>query len=79
MNVQNFIVDSHLKVHVYPNSSKTEIKGHNPEKGLLVNVKAPADKNKANVEIVKFFSKLLKKQVRIKKGMTSRDKVLFIE
>jgi hypothetical protein len=36
------------------------------------------DKNKANIEIVKFFSKLLKKKVEIKKGMKSRNKVLVV-
>jgi len=44
-----------------------------------VNIKAKAEQNKANIEIIKFFSKLLKKRVRIIKGLKSREKILNVE
>ena len=43
---------------------------------LTVAVAAPADKGKANLELVKFLSKELKRQVRIKSGVTKKEKVL---
>ncbi|MFC2134533.1 DUF167 domain-containing protein [Bacteroidota bacterium] len=78
MTVDDYIENSCLKIHVKPNSNKTQIKGYDDNKGLLVDVAASADKNKANVEVVKFFSKLLKKKVEIKKGMRNKDKLLLI-
>ncbi|MBT4824098.1 YggU family protein [Candidatus Woesearchaeota archaeon] len=74
-----YIKNNLLKIIVKPNSSKNEILGYDDlKKGIKVNIKAPADKNKANVEVVKFFSKLLKKEVKIKSGLTSKEKILKI-
>ena len=48
-----------LKIIVKPNSNKNEIIGYDDsKKGIKVNIKAPADKNKANTEVIKFFCKL---------------------
>ena len=72
------IHNSKLKVLVKPNSKKSEILGY--DKNMVkVAIKEPADKNKANKEVIKFFSKLLKKKVRIKSGLTSREKILEID
>jgi uncharacterized protein (TIGR00251 family) len=69
-----------ISIIAKPNSAKTELLGYDEEKkAFRVNVKAPADKNKANLEIIKFFSKLLKKKVRIKSGLTSKEKLLEAE
>ena len=69
-----------LKIIVKPNSNKSEIIGYDDTReAIKVNIKAPADKNKANIEVVKFFSRLLKKEVRIKVGLTSKEKVLLIK
>lgn len=79
-NITRFIKNNRLKLLVKPNSPKTKILEWNESKqALRVAVSAPADKNKANIEIIKFFTKLLKKQVRIQSGLASKVKVLKIE
>jgi uncharacterized protein (TIGR00251 family) len=80
MDISNYINNSYLPILVKPNSSKTEIVGWDDAKKLLkVNVHAKPEDNEANIEVVKFFSKLLKKKVRIKSGTRSKEKLLFIE
>ncbi len=80
-----------LAVHVKPGAKKTEIlsKGEVWE----IAVAAPADKDKANStivlsspsklvrnkELVRFLSKELKKKVRIKSGLKSKEKLLILE
>ncbi|MDP7458122.1 MAG: DUF167 domain-containing protein [Candidatus Woesearchaeota archaeon] len=69
-----------IKIIAKPNSKKTEITEFDKEKNLYkVNVKAPPENNKANIDIIKFFSKLSKKKVKIIKGKTSKQKVLKLE
>lgn len=75
--IESFIKNNRLKIKVRPNSPKTEITGHENHV-IRVNVAAPADKDKANRELIKFLSKLLKKKVRIASGLKSREKVLEI-
>ena len=79
MNVQDYVKDGLLKIYVKPNASEMEIEGYNEQRGLIVRVSEPADKNKANKEIVRYFSKLLGKRVLIKSGLTSKRKTLIIE
>ncbi len=80
MNIEDYVENELLKVHVKPNSKKTEIIGYDFEKKILkVAISEPADKNKANLEVVKFFSKLLKKQVKIKSGLKSKEKTLILK
>lgn len=68
-----------FKIIVKPNSPKNEIVYFDKEKqAYRVNIKAVPEKGKANMEIIKFFSKLLKKKVKIVKGLKSREKVLRI-
>lgn len=79
MDITPYIRNSSLKITVKPNSSKTVISGYDAEKNIIkVDVAAVPDKDKANKEIVKFFSKLLKQKVRIKSGLRSREKILEI-
>ncbi len=67
----------YITIIARPNSPRTEIIRWDEErKAFRVNVKAPPDKGKANAEIVKYFSKKLKKKVVIKSGFTSKEKVL---
>lgn len=66
-----------FKVLVKPNANKTEILGYD-KKALKIAIKAPADKNKANLELIKFLSKQLKRKVRIKSGLTSKEKVVCV-
>ena len=66
-----------FKVLVKPNSAKNEIVKFDKErKAYRVNIKEKAVDTKANIEIIKFFSKLLKKKVKIIKGLKSKEKVL---
>lgn len=66
-----------FRIKVRTNCSKTEVVGK--EGGVYrVNVKAAPEKGKANLEIIKLFSKLLKKEVRIIKGFKSKEKVLKV-
>tara|TARA_Y100000310_G_C20677729_1_gene814066 strand:+ start:2673 stop:2885 length:213 start_codon:yes stop_codon:yes gene_type:complete len=65
-----------IKIKVKTNQPKTEI----IEKGDVwkVNVKAKPENNKANLEIIKFFSKLFKKNVKIINGLKNKEKLLEI-
>jgi uncharacterized protein (TIGR00251 family) len=73
------ITGSHIKILAKPNSPKTEIKTWDVERqALRVNVHAKPEDNEANLEIVKYFSKLLKKKVIIKSGTRSKEKLLEI-
>lgn len=79
IDIYKLINNNLLKIVVKPNSNKNEIIGYDEDKkAVKVNIKAPADKNKANLEVIKFFSKLLKKKVKIKTGLTSKEKILRI-
>jgi len=66
--------DGQMEIRVKPNSKKTEI--IEDENGVIVKIKSPADKNKANLEIIKLFSKLTKKRVSIVRGLKSKKKLL---
>jgi uncharacterized protein (TIGR00251 family) len=80
MGINQYINNNYLKILVKPNSPKTEIIGWDENKNALrVNIHAKPEDNEANTEVIKFFSKLLKKKVSIKSGTRSREKLLFIE
>ncbi len=75
----NNVKNGRLHIIAKPNSPKTEITCFSKSKDALkVSVAAPADKDKANREIVKFFSRLLKKRVVIAHGLKSKEKMLQI-
>ncbi len=65
-----------LKIKVKTNQPKTEV----IEKGEVwkVNVKAQPQDNKANEEIIKFFTRMFKGKVRIIGGLKSKKKILEI-
>lgn len=79
----------YLRIKVFPNSSKTkikEIKIDNIEnkdvETLIFNIKAQAEKNKANQELMKFLAKefnVLEKDVSIISGASSRIKLIKIK
>lgn len=78
-DIESYFKNNCLKIIVKPSSNKTEILGFDSEKqALKVSIAAPADKNKANIELIKFLSKLLKKRVRIKSGLASKEKIIII-
>ncbi len=73
------IIESNVKVILKPNSSKNKIIKFDSERNAyIVEVKAPAHNNKANIGLVKFLSRLLKRDVKIVRGFKSREKILKI-
>jgi len=74
------IKEDTFKIIVKPNSSRNEVLRYDSDrKAYRVNIKARAEDNKANIEIIKFFSKLLGKRVRIISGLKSKEKILKLE
>ena len=66
-----------IKILVRPNAKKDEIIGYDENrKAWRVAIAAPAEENKANLAIIKFFSKLAGKPVRILTGLKSKTKIL---
>lgn len=75
--INDHIIDSRLTILVKPDSARNSILEFDENRGALrVHIKAPAEHNKANIEVIKFFSKLTKKNVKIVSGLTSKRKVL---
>jgi len=69
-----------FKIIVKPNASKNEVLGYDDvRKAYLVSIKAKPEQNKANIEIIKFFSKVLKKKVKIIKGLKGKEKTIKVE
>ncbi len=66
-----------IRVKVVPNSKGFRLRKE--EKGWVVSLTEPAERNKANIELVKRMEKLLGRKVRILRGGASRKKVLEIE
>ncbi len=79
MTISDFLKSGKLKILVKANSEKDEILGWDDGRlALRVAISAPAEDNKANIAVIKFFSKLAKKQVRILSGLKSKEKILLI-
>ena len=77
MNVESYIKNNSLRIIVKPNANKSEILGYDEARqAVKVAIAAQPEKGKANKEVIKFFSKLLKRKIEIKNGLKSREKVL---
>ena len=76
MDISSFIHSNVLTIKVIPHSGRMELKEENGK--LKLYLKAPPEKNKANLELIKFFKKEYGLVVVIKSGMTSREKVLMV-
>ena len=80
IDIQDHIKDSKLKIIVKPNSPKNQIMSYDKvRQALRINIKAQPEKGKANKEVIKFFTKVLKKQVKIIKGFKNKEKILKIQ
>lgn len=69
-----------IKIHIVPNSSKTQIVGQHGDK-LKIKIKAPPVDGKANEEIIQFFCKkfgLKKNQAELVTGHTSKSKNILL-
>ena len=76
MDISKHLENGKLKIKVIPHSGRTELKEENGK--LKLYLKAAPEKNKANLELIKFFKKKYELSVRIKSGETSREKILEI-
>ena len=65
-----------IKVKVKLSSGKQSIE--KKEGFYLINVKSKPENNKANIEMIKLLDRYFKKSVKIKSGLTSRNKVIEI-
>jgi uncharacterized protein (TIGR00251 family) len=69
-----------LSLHVIPNSKEFKIIEFNARDNVLrLKTKEKALKNKANQEIEKKLSRILKERVKIIEGLKSKNKKILIE
>lgn len=66
-----------FKIRVIPNSKEESV--IEDDGVIIVKVRAKAEKNKANMAVVKLLEKYYGKRVRIVYGMKSKDKMVEIE
>ncbi len=79
MEITPYIHNNKLHILARPNAKKTEILGILSDgKTVKIAVAAPADKDKANKELLKFLTKMLKKKVVFVSGLRSREKVVTV-
>jgi uncharacterized protein len=79
MDISKYILKNTLKLLVKPNSPKTEVLGYDePKKALKIALHAQPEKGKANLELIKFFKKEFKKDIKIISGLTSKEKLIKI-
>lgn len=76
MDIKKYICNGQIGLRVTPHSSRTELVEEDGR--LKLYLQAVPDKNKANLELIKFFKKEVGLKVEIKSGMKSRDKILRI-
>jgi len=66
-----------IEVKVKPASGKQDIKKINGK--YIVSLKQKTEDNKANIELLKFLKKKFKREVRLVKGLKSKNKIVEIE
>lgn len=68
-----------FKIIVKPNSRENKIEGFDKDRNAYrISIKSKPEDNKANIEVIKFLSKLLKKKVKIASGFKSKEKIVEI-
>jgi len=68
-----------FKIIAKPNSKENKIIGFDKARNAYrIAINAKAEGNKANIELIKFLSKLLKKRVKISSGLKSKQKIIEI-
>ena len=69
-----------IRIKVKTNQRFNKILGYDEAtKTFKVAIHAKPENNKANEEVVKFFTKMLGRKVRIKTGFTSKEKLLIFD
>ena len=67
-----------IKIKVYPHSGREEIVKISDDE-YKVYLKKPAEDNKANTELLKLLKKYFKTQVKLVRGLKSRNKIVKID
>jgi len=67
-----------MKINVKVNSSSKKQGVEKKGEIYLINVKSPAENNKANIEVIKLLERYFKKSVKIKSG-PKKNKVVEVE
>ena len=67
-----------FQIFVKPGSGVNKLYYNNEKQVYILDIKVKAEDNKANIEVIKFLSRLLNKQVRIVKGFKSRSKLIDV-
>lgn len=65
-----------FSVIVKPNSRETALNGIDEKGRYKISIRERAEDNKANIALIKFFRKEFGICVRIKSGLTSKEKIL---
>jgi len=66
-----------ISVKVKPNAPKTQILSEGAV--LEIAVAAPAENNRANIELIKFLEKKFKKKARVIRGLTGKNKIVCLD
>ncbi len=78
--IENRNGDILLNIKVVPNALRFEIKGKNPwRNNIKIAVPAPAEKGKANKELLEKLKNTLNKKAKIKSGKKSTEKKILIK
>jgi uncharacterized protein (TIGR00251 family) len=77
--ISKYIQNNRLNIIVKPSSPENRILEFDESRqALRVEIAAPPEKDRANREIIRFFSKILGKKVELAAGASSKRKVLRI-
>lgn len=69
-----------FKAIIKPNSSKNEILGFDKARNAYrIAINTKPENNKANIELIKFLKKALKKDIKIIRGFTSKEKIIRVQ
>jgi len=66
-----------ITVKVKASSKRNKVEKQNDT--YVIYVKAPAEKGKANSEVIKLLRRFFKRNVRIIKGVTSKTKIIEVD
>ena len=75
MNIAKYINNGLIKIKAIPNAKENKLVEDN---GLRLYLHSPPEKDKANLEIIKFFKKEFGLKVKIEAGLRNREKVLRV-
>ena len=75
--VMAIVKNNRLAVRVKPNARKS-LALKIEDSALYLAIAAPPEGGKANAEVVRFLTKLLKRKATIKSGFTAKDKTVLI-